>query len=681
MLPLTIPAALLRDFERASRLEWLETDGLGGFSSSTLTGAHSRRYHGLLVAAVVPPAERAVLLSRLDETLRIAGKDGSADTVTELWCARFPGAIHAKGYQLLDSFRREMFPEWEYLAGHVRLRKTVAAIWGESTRVVLYELMAAPGSAKAAVELELRPLFAARGYHELGSAARPFRHDASFDGVALSYEAHDGVPAVFVSVPHGRYLPAPDWYQRFEYAEELARGFDGHEDLFTPGVLRVALRAGEPLAVVVSTEPSAGRDGLALLAAERRRREGLLRKLPSREPLPRTLALAGDQFVVCRGEHDATVIAGYPWFTDWGRDTMISLAGLCLSTGRHLEAQATLRAFAGAMREGLVPNRFQDRGGPPEYNTVDATLWLFVAVRRYLDAARENPAAVRFVRQELWPALEDSYRWHRRGTRHGIQIDDDGLLWSGAEGAQLTWMDARIGEWVVTPRRGKPVEIQTLWINALLSLTVLRERFGLSAAAAKLRARADAARSRFLELFWDESRGYLADCVEQLEGATPNAIDASLRPNQILALGGLPHALLDGERAESVLRAVEAKLLTPRGLRSLSPDDPAYRPRYEGGPLERDSAYHQGTVWPWLLGAYADALCRVRGATGREQARQMLAAFAEHIGTEGCIGSVSEVFHGDPPHTPGGCPAQAWSVAELLRVALALDVSVTGEEP
>jgi glycogen debranching enzyme len=691
MLPLRTPAALLRDFERSSRLEWLETDGLGGYASSTLAGAHTRRYHGLLVAAVVPPVERVVLLSRLDETLRFAGAGGD-DKCVDLWCARFPGVVHARGHERLESFRRGLFPTWEYRVGDLRLRKTVAAIWGESTRVVCYELVAdsdvvAIGE-PVEVELELRPLFAARGYHELGNATRPLRREASFEKGELVYLAREGLPAVYIGVPDGQYVAHPDWYYRFEYAEELARGFDGHEDLFTPGVLRALLRAGQPLAVVVSTEPAAGRDGAALLAAERHRRESLLLALPSRDPLARTLALAADQFLVRRGERDTTVIAGYPWFTDWGRDAMIALPGLCLSTGRCAEAAGILRAFAGAMREGLVPNRFRDRGEAPDTNTVDATLWLFVAVHRFLETCATSsgagnrkgaPADASFtaiaehlVREELWPALEDSYRWHVRGTRHGIRVDQDGLLWSGESGVQLTWMDARAGDWVVTPRQGKPVEIQALWINALHVLAGLRERFGEAAGAAELRRRVGVARDRFLELFWDDARESLADCVEQRGSGPPTTVDVSLRPNQLLAVGGLPYALLDGRRAESVLRVVEAKLLTPRGLRSLSPDDPAYRPRYRGGPIDRDRAYHQGTVWPWLLGAYLDALVRVRGELGRDKARTILDGMAQHVAQEACIGSVSEIFDGDPPHTPGGCPAQAWSVAELLRVALAL---------
>jgi len=679
------------DFDRATRYEWLETDGLGGWASSTIAGAHTRRYHGLLVAATRPPVGRMVLLSRLDEAVTAGGAS------FDLACNRFPGAVHPRGFEHLESFRKGVFPIWDYAFADMRLRKTVAAIDGEATRLVTYELLAAP----APVRLVLRPFFAGRDYHATTHANGWVHRQGSFASGMLAYRMVNGAPEVFVHVPGATWEAAPDWWYRFQYDREKERGLDFEEDLFTPGVLAVELTPGARLGVIVSTSDPTGRDAFALLEAEHGRRAAVLDTFGNPDPLCRALAAAGDQFIVRRpltpvpspipshlpgegrphpessgdfpplpgaggamgeggqgGEALRTVIAGYHWFSDWGRDTMISLPGLCLTTRRFDDAKGILRAFAGAVRQGMLPNRFPDQGEAPEYNTVDASLWFFVAVWKYLETTGDED----FVRGELMPVLEDILAWHRRGTRHGIHEDRDGLLASGEPGVQLTWMDAKVGDWVVTPRMGKPVEIQALWYNALSILGALRERWG-SSGPEELRQKAAAVDARFGELFWNEAAGCLYDNVD-LAGVH----DASLRPNQLFALS-LPFPLVTGERADRVLRAVEAKLLTPIGLRTLAPDDPSYSPACLGGPAQRDAAYHQGTAWPWLLGPYLTALVRVRGDEGRRQGRTLLAEFAAHLGEAG-IGTVSEILDGDPPHTPRGCIAQAWSVGEILRAAV-----------
>ena len=427
---------------------------------------------------------------------------------------------------------------------------------------------------------------------------------------------------------------------------------------------------------MVSTDPAAGRD--ADCAARRRAAaaRGLVERVPAgaagapQPALPgggrcATLAIAADQFLVRRGERDTTVIAGYPWFTDWGRDTMISLPGLCLATGRHEEARGILRAFAAAVDRGMLPNRFQDRAKPPEYNTVDATLWFFVAIRRYLDATGDEA----FVRGELLGVLEDILAWHRRGTRHGIRVDDDGLLYAGEPGVQLTWMDARVGDWVVTPRRGKPVEIQALWYNALRVLAELESRlrpYGAKAPSSRPTRNAPAAVSSSCSGTPPPAASTTASI--SAPARLPTELDDRVRPNQVLALS-LPYELLDPVSAASVLDVVEARLLTPVGLRSLDPRHADYRPRYEGGPAQRDAVYHQGVVWSWLLGSFITALVRVRGDEGRRQARCLLERAAAHLG-EACVGSVSEIFDAEPPFAPHGCPAQAWGVAEWLRAAI-----------
>jgi predicted glycogen debranching enzyme len=636
------------DFERGSRYEWLETNGLGGWAGSTAIGAHTRRYHGLLVAATHPPVGRMVLLSRLDETLVTAA--GRSELATN----QYPGVVHPRGHERLERFRRAVFPSFEYACGGIRLAKTVAAVNGENTTLVLYDVLAAPGR----FVLELRPFFAGRDYHGLVRANGHVRRDAAFVRGTLAYQSYDGVPPVFVRVPNGVYRPSPDWYLDFEYARERERGLDFREDLFTPGALAVELGPGARLGVIVSTADPAGWNAFDLLAVERRRRQAVLAAFANPDPLCRALCRAADPFVVRRGEDLRTVIAGYHWFSDWGRDTMISLPGLCLVTRRFDEARSILRAFARAVSQGMLPNRFPDRGEAPEYNTIDATLWFFIAVWRYLQASGDET----FVRQELTPVLEEILAWHDRGTRHAIHAEADGLLAGGEPGMQLTWMDARVGDRVVTPRIGKPVEVEALWANALWTLAQLVARAGRGGEAGALRRRARGARQRFAEVFWNPEARCLYDCVSGDER------DASFRPNQIFALS-LPFPLLGGERADAVLRAVEEKLLTPRGLRTLAADDPRYRGTCAGTAEERDSAYHQGTVWPWLLGPYLTALVRLRGEAGRRQGRELLAGFAAHLGEEG-VGSVSEIFDGDPPHAPRGAIAQAWSVAELLRAAV-----------
>ncbi|HEX3528834.1 MAG TPA: amylo-alpha-1,6-glucosidase [Thermoanaerobaculia bacterium] len=646
----TMGPDVCRDFARATGLEWLETDGLGGWAGSTILGAHTRRYHGLLVAATHPPVGRMVLLSRLDETVTVRDAEDGAEF--DLACNRFPGAIHPRGFEHLASFRKGVFPVWDYAFAGVKLRKTVIAVHGEATRLVLYEVLDAPST----VHLALRPFFAGRDYHATAHANGFVHREGRFSGSSLMYRMYDGLPEVFVHVPGAAWQPSPDWWNRFQYDRERERGLDCEEDLFTPGLLTVDLAPGARLGVIVATSDPVSRDAFALAETERLRRAAVLDAFGGSDPFCRALAAAGDSFIVRRGEALRTVIAGYHWFSDWGRDTMISLPGLCLITRRFDAAQGILRAFAQAMSEGMLPNRFPDQGETPEYNTVDASLWYFVAVWKYLQATGDE----NFVRGELLPVLEDILAWHRRGTRHGIKEDMDGLLASGAPGVQLTWMDARVGDWVVTPRSGKPVEIQALWVNALSILAALRERWGGD--GSDPRQRSVAAAARFNDLFWNEAAGFLYDNVQD------SGSDASLRPNQLLALS-LPFPLVTGARAERILHAVEAKLLTPVGLRTLAPDDPAYRPRCTGSPPERDGAYHQGTVWPWLLGPYLTALVRVRGEEGRRQGRELLAAFAPHLGEAG-LGSVSEIFDSDPPHAPRGCIAQAWSVAEILRAAV-----------
>ena len=594
---LTIPADVLRDFERAASLEWLETNGLGGWASSSVPFTNTRRYHGMLVTASRTRPERTVVVSKLDEMIN----------GTELSCSCYPGVIHPRGFQFMSRFERGVFPVWEYEIGRIRVRKTVVCPRGENTTIIRYEVF------NDAIELWLRPFLAGRDSHSL-------------------IRRHDGKPPdVKIIVPSATFRPAPDWFYNFEYPRERDRGLDFVEDLFTPGSYVVNVAPGTPLDVVLTTEETPR----GSVEKERGRRE----RFAARSPL----TLAADQFIIDRDRDDRGIIAGYHWFTEWGRDSMISLPGLCLATHRFSDAKRILRRWLRASKAGLIPNRFVEHG-EPEYNSVDAGLWLFVAVWKYVEATGDH----QFVRKEALPRLTDAIDALQRGTLFDIRVDADGLLHCGP---QVTWMDARVGDIVVTPRSGKPVEINALWYNALRIAAALTDDAALS-------RRAEQTRDAFRQRFWNEPAGCCFDVVD--------AEDASIRPNQLFAIS-LPFPLLYGDPAESVLRVCEQKLLTPVGLRTLAPDDPRYRGHIEGNQWERDSAYHQGTVWPWLLGAYITAVVRMRGEGGRAEGRRLIGNMERHL-LEAGVGTISEVFDGDPPHTPRGCIAQAWSVAEVLRV-------------
>jgi len=647
MMPISFDAAVTQDLEAGASREWLDANGLGGWAAGTVAGCHTRRYHGLLVAALHPPVGRTVLLSKLAETLVVGDERFELDT------NRYAGAVHPHGYERLTRFSLDPMPTFVYEAGGVTLKKTIAAIHGENTTVVLYEVLAAPRE----ITLELRPLIAYRDYHALQHANDAIRFaNTTFSAGVFRARPYDGASELFLQAAGASFSANPDWYFRFEYAKELERGLDAQEDLFSHGTFTRRLAAGDTWGVIASTGDVAGRDPAALVEAERARRASIVAKIAESDELARSLTLAADAFVVRRGEDLRTIIAGYPWFSDWGRDTMIALPGICLATGRHDDARKILRAFARSTDRGMLPNRFPDGGEAPEYNTVDATLWFFVAAHRYLEATGDEV----FVLRELLPVFEDIVAWHERGTRYGIRVDDDGLLRAGEPGVQLTWMDAKVGDWVITPRHGKPVEIQALWYNALSILADLRKRAGQAEESAALLGRAKQVKERFVAAFWNESASCLYDVVDG------DAKDASIRPNQIFALS-LPYPLLPKDKARAVLAIVEEQLLTPYGLRSLAPTDPHYRGRYEGGPAARDASYHQGPVWSWLLGPYADALVKTNGAVGKPKARKAIEAIAPHLREEG-LGTISEIFDGDFPHTPRGCPAQAWSVGEALRV-------------
>ncbi len=633
-----------RDLDAALGREWLETNGLGGYASSTITGLNTRRYHGLLVAATHPPAGRMVLLSKLEETLIIDGKS------YELSANQYPGVIHPQGFQYETRFRLDPFPVFTYQVDGVEIEKSVFMVQGENTTVVQYQLK----TPRDWVRLELRPLIAFRDYHNTAHENAGLDATVSSEPGMASVAPYYGLPRLYLAHDADDVEAAGQWYRNFEYSVEQERGLDYREDLFNPLVWRFDLSASATVAVVASTVRHDVREVPRLRQNEITRRSQLADSAPVKDELVGALVAATDQFIVARGEQK-TVIAGYHWFSDWGRDTMVALPGLTLVTGRFAIARSILLEFSRHVDQGMLPNRFPDAGEQAEYNSVDGTLWFFEAIRAYA----EYTGDYEFVRKNLYAVLTDIIAWHVRGTRHGIQVDDSGLLASGAPGVQLTWMDAKVGDWVVTPRRGKAVEINALWYNALKLMEGWVGETRGDAAARPYAHHAEQARQSFNARFWYDEGGYLYDVVDGVNGDDP-----ACRPNQLFAVS-LRHPVLDPARWEAVVEVARQRLLTPVGLRSLAPGPPDFKARYFGDLRARDAAYHQGTVWAWLIGPFIDAWLKVH-PNDRAGARRFLEGFVPHL-SEGGLGTISEIFDAEPPYTPRGCIAQAWSVAEVLR--------------
>ena len=641
--------------------EWLEADGLGGFASGTTGGLRTRRYHALLLAATTPPTGRMVLVNGLD--VWIARQDGAGHAGAPEYLTRqryVPDLVEPASGATLESFTDEPWPTWTYaLRDGTRVEHELFVPAGMPVVALRWRV----AGRRTSVRLAVRPLFSGRDSHALHHENPAFRFAADLHHERIIWTPYTGVPGV-EALTNGSYAPDPQWYRGFQYDEERARGLDCVEDLAAPGVLHWDLADGDAVLILAaagalgSANSDAGADTAAAAATYARLRRA---ERARRGRFASRLLRAGDAYVVRRGE-GKTIVAGYPWFTDWGRDTFIALRGLCLATGRLGDARSILLEWAGLVSEGMLPNRFVDQGDAPEYNTVDASLWYVVAVHDYLRAleAEGRKAPARDLRR-LTEAVQAIMAGHVRGTRYGIHVAQDGLLAAGEPGVQLTWMDAKVGDWVVTPRIGKPVEIQALWLNAL------RIAGELTTGYQPIYERGVAA---FAGRFWNAAESCLFDVVDADHVAGRD--DGTVRPNQLLAVGGLPFPLVTGTRARQIVDTVERRLWTPIGMRTLAPDAPGYRPRYEGDMRSRDGAYHQGTVWPWLLGPFVEAWVRVRGGTAEvvdEARRRFLAPLFAHL-TEAGVGHISEIADADAPHTPRGCPFQAWSVGEALRLDL-----------
>ena len=626
--------------------EWLEADGLGGFASGTTSGIRTRRYHALLLVAAHPPADRRVLVQGF--VARLETPEGSV----ELWPQAYAGGFTAPAAAKSIDFALDPWPCWRIATRLGVVHVEIFVPHGEPAVVIAARLSSPVSGAR----LVLRPLLSGRDFHATHHENAAFAFAPEARGNALRFAPYADVPAV-LSLSNGEYRHAPDWYRHFYYSAEAARGLDAVEDLATPGELCFDVAAGEALWILAADLP--GR-----LPLERREVAALVEQLRIGERKRRAaftgpLELAGDAYIVRRGE-GRTIIAGYPWFGDWGRDTFIALRGLCLATGDFGTARAILGEWAGVVSEGMLPNRFPDAAtAAAEYNSVDASLWYVLAADELLRVPVVASGLTPREAERLGAAIVAIVSGYARGTRYGIRRTEDGLLAAGEPGAQLTWMDAKVGDWVVTPRSGKPVEIQALWVHALATAGRYDARFrqGAVVARAALEAR-----------FWNDERGMLFDVVDVEHEA--GRVDASCRPNQIFAAGGLPLTLLSPERARQVVAAVERELWTPLGLRTLERGHPAYAATCRGGVRERDGAYHQGTAWPWLLGPFVEAWVKAHGATPAAKAEaktRFVAPWLEHLGHAG-LGHVSEIIDAEPPQRPAGCPFQAWSLSELIRL-------------
>ncbi len=648
------------NFEQSGSREWLETNGIGGYASSSVSGANTRRYHGLLVAATRPPLGRIVMLSKYEEILTINREQ------FELSCNQYPGKVHPEGCKWLVNFRLDPFPIWTFNVKGLVVEKSVFMVNGENTTVCQWMLKAESGTGDIGtriednvVEIELKPLLAFRDHHHLRNKRDDFDESFKIEDGRVVVQPSPDLPEI--DFAHNAFDIAPTgfWYRDFEYEIERERGFDYREELFQPFSFKFNL--AEPATVIASTERRFASDADELKLSETRRRDRLVATSGVTDTLTKQLILAADQFIVSRNS-GKTVIAGYHWFSDWGRDTMIALPGLTLATGRPEIAKSILTEFSKHISEGMIPNRFPDAGETPEYNTVDATLWFIEAIRAYSESTND----FEFVRETLFGKLVNIIEWHVNGTRYNIHVDSDGLLFSGEPGAQLTWMDAKIGDWVVTPRTGKAVEIQALWYNALCVMADFASRFGEKDREKQYSEMAEMAKASFNGQFWNEDAQCLYDVIHNEER------DASIRPNQIFAVS-LTHSLVEQDRARKIVDKLEAELLTPFGLRSLSPKDSKYIPIYAGSPMDRDAAYHQGTVWAWLIGPFVEAYRKVhvRDEKLDKRVEGILAGFRSHL-SAAMVGQVAEIIDANEPHLPRGCAAQAWSVAELIRVVKAI---------
>ena len=629
--------------------EWLETDGFGAFASGTSSGVRTRRYHNVLMIAKNPPSERVILVNGFDVWVETPA--GTFPLSTQRYAN---DVFWPEGFKHNQSFDNTLWPAWVFDIGDsIQIKQELFVPDGIQGTAIRWQVK----GSSSGVQIHVKPLLSARDYHS--------SHHKN-DGISLETQRNDGAliwqpyhdsPKI-VAESNGDFEDKPEWFESFFYEKEAQRGLEDLEDLACPGEFHFHMENGDAILLLGADQRVSDQSDNSGSSAE-----AVYEALQDTEHQRRTsisrIERSAQQYIVKRAS-GKTIIAGYPWFTDWGRDTFIAIRGLCIALADYETARDILVSWADTVSEGMIPNRFPDSGEIPEFNSVDASLWYIVAVYDYWQLMKQLKRRCKGVdTKKLQAAIEAILEGYSNGTRHGIRKDEDGLIAAGEDGVQLTWMDAKVGDWVVTPRIGKPVEIQCLWINALWIASTFSRGW---------KPLLKQAEQSFREKFWDAELGCLLDIVDNNHQA--GEVDAAVRSNQILAVGGLPYSVAEGEQAKAILETVENKLLTPLGLRSLSPDSPGYQPAYGGGVLERDGAYHQGTVWPWTIGPFVEAWFNVHGTTDKTRAEakeRFLDPLEAHLDVAGA-GHISEIADATSPHHPRGCPFQAWSLSEYIRI-------------
>lgn len=645
-----LDSSVTKDYELGRSREWLVTNGLGSYASSTVIGLNTRGYHGLLVAALEPPVRRTLLVSKLEEEFDIGGRKYL------LAVNRYPGIIYPQGYLHLDQFRFERYPVFTYKLGNTIIEKSVFMPYEENTTIITYKVI----DTDSTIKMTIFPIVNYRDYHYRTKEEPGWSFSQTLNPKGVEIKPFAGAMSIYLQSDIAAYFSTGSWYKNFIYEIESDRGLPDREDQYNPGYFSVRLDRGSQISIMASISKRETFSPEGLRYREMARLRTMLQRLPQSDPFFLSLANAADTFLVKRKSTRAkTIVAGYHWFIDWGRDSMISLPGITLVTKRENEGKEIIRTFLSYLSDGLIPNVFPELAATdekPAYNSIDAPLWLINACYELYS----ETGLLEFV-QEVYPKLKEIVESYISGTRHGIVMDSDGLVRGGDGSIALTWMDAKVEGIPVTPRHGKPVEISALWYNALSSMSFFAKQFGFNSDAERYEAIAKKTRESFNALFWNEKKTCLHDVLLDDRG------DGMVRPNQIFSIS-LPFPVLDEKRRREVLRTVESELLTPLGLRTLSPFDEEYIGNCVGGPLQRDAAYHQGTAWPWLFGGYMLAYMRVYGQDPKTIAfaRQLYLPFKRRLDEAG-IGTISEIFDGDPPHVARGCISQAWSVAEILR--------------
>ena len=642
-------STITKDYEQGKTREWLVTNGLGSYASSTVIGLNTRAYHGLLVASLDPPVKRILFLSKFEERLELGGREYL------LPVNRYPGTIYPQGYTHLEQFRFERYPVFVYRAGSTVIEKSIFMPFEENSTIVTYKVL----ETDFPVKFSVLPIINYRDYHGRTHEDPRWHFSQTLNPKGVEIRAFPGATTLYLQSDIAPYSTTGSWYKDFIYEAEAERGLDDREDQYNPGYFSTRLEHGSQFSIIASLVKRETFSPEGLRYREMHRLRGIFAPLPQSDPFVLTLANAADAFIVRRKSTNAkSIIAGYHWFADWGRDSMISIPGLTLVTKREEEGKEIIRTFLSYLSEGLIPNTFPESGSneSPEYNSIDAPLWLINSCYRLYS----ETGTMDFI-SEVYPKLKQIITSYVQGTKHGIKVDADGLVLSGDERIALTWMDAIVDGAPATPRSGKPVEISALWYNALKAMETFATQLKYQNDQDYFSQLSSTTRQSFNEKFWNEKKRCLHDVLVDDLG------DGKVSPNQIFSIG-VPFAVLNEEKWRDVLRTIEAELLTPVGLRTLSPFDPSYKAHCSGNPRERDTAYHQGTVWPWLFGSYISAYVKAYGTDTKTLSfvQQLYAPFKKRL-VEAGLGSISEIFDGDPPHTPRGCISQAWSVAEILR--------------